>query len=183
MSSGGSRRQGGSLAPALLVIQTRTVIRFHRWRKSPCALAQAHPVAHVHPVKSASSPAFLRAQLPEECKAREGKCHRDAWPVSSPDRRHLVDPEPDERYVGAFPACTQLRHDRYERSRRTACLTLTCLSCFLHLLASRCVVTTPKCLLLIGGLEHLRVSPSTDPTPVPLIHLRLFADQLFSEYF
>ncbi|XP_029701010.1 uncharacterized protein samd12 isoform X2 [Takifugu rubripes] len=62
---------GGSLVPSLLVIQTRTVIHFHRWRKSPCALAKAHPVAHVHLVKSASSPAFLRAQLPEECKERE----------------------------------------------------------------------------------------------------------------
>lgn len=63
-----------------------------------------------------------------------GGCHRDAWPVSSPDRRHLVDPEPDERYV---PACTQLRYGWYERSCRTAWLTLTCLSCFSHLVFFR----------------------------------------------
>lgn len=25
-----------------------------------------------------------------------------------------MDPEPDERYVDAFPACTQLRYDRFE---------------------------------------------------------------------
>lgn len=65
-------------------------------------------------VKSASSPAFLR-ELPARGESVEGgKWHRDAWPVSSPDRRHLVDPEPDQRYVGAFPACTHLRYDRYE---------------------------------------------------------------------
>lgn len=65
-------------------------------------------------MKSASPPAFLREHLPEEGKLREGTWRRDAWPVSSPDRRHLVDPEPDERYVLAFPACAQLRYDRYE---------------------------------------------------------------------
>lgn len=62
---------GGSLAPVLLALQTTTVFRFHRRRKSPCALATAHPVAHVRPVKSASPPAFRRARLPEECEVRE----------------------------------------------------------------------------------------------------------------
>lgn len=46
------------------------VIHFHRWRESPCALVSAHLVARVHLAKSASSPAFLRARLPEECEAR-----------------------------------------------------------------------------------------------------------------